>query len=207
MQTTPFNKLVLTWVTHAYFSFPEHLFGDSRFQVRGPSYRDRYQSFWTILAEKIQSSEDQFVASKEGIAMLKIITDQLVSLSRCVRYSRLFFDSESSASCLLLWINIDHLFAPCSMAVVNVRDAVTEASLIIGQRAVACCVGLRARYTTFSALQATYTYMCTYAYAYICIHVHMYIHVYVETRVHTYLHAHIHISIYNHTDAYAWTCT
>lgn len=32
------------------------------------------------------------------------------------------------------------------MAVVNVRDAVTEASLIIGQRAVACCVGLRARY-------------------------------------------------------------
>jgi hypothetical protein len=31
------------------------------------------------------------------------------------------------------------------MAVVNVRDAVTEASLTIGQRAVACCVGLRAR--------------------------------------------------------------
>ena len=32
------------------------------------------------------------------------------------------------------------------MAVLNVRDAVTEASLIIGQRSVACCVGLRARY-------------------------------------------------------------
>ena len=34
---------------------------------------------------------------------------------------------------------------PYSMAVVNVRDAVTEAALIVGQRAVACCVGLRAR--------------------------------------------------------------
>ena len=34
------------------------------------------------------------------------------------------------------------------MAVVNVRDAVTEASLTVGQRAVACCVGLAARYGT-----------------------------------------------------------
>ena len=83
-------------------------------QLRGTTFRERYVQFWKHLAEELQSSEDQYVASKEGISMLKIIVDQLVSLS--------------------------------SMAVVNVRDAVTEASLTIGQRAVACCVGLRARY-------------------------------------------------------------
>ena len=47
-----------------------------------PSFRDRYIMFWTLLSEKLQSSEDQYVASKAGMSMLKIITDQLVSLSR-----------------------------------------------------------------------------------------------------------------------------
>lgn len=40
--------------------------------------------FWEILADKLQSSEDQYVASKEGMSMLVIITDQLISLSRYV---------------------------------------------------------------------------------------------------------------------------
>ena len=51
-------------------------------QSKVPVFRDRYVSFWVLLAEKLQSSEDQYVASKEGISMLKIITDQLISLSR-----------------------------------------------------------------------------------------------------------------------------
>jgi hypothetical protein len=51
-------------------------------QSKGPVFRDRYVTFWVLLAEKLQSSEDQYVASKEGISMLKIITDQLISLSR-----------------------------------------------------------------------------------------------------------------------------
>ena len=42
--------------------------------------------FWVHLSEQLQSSEDTFVASKEGVHMLKIITDQLVSLSRYIRY-------------------------------------------------------------------------------------------------------------------------
>lgn len=76
-------------------------------------FRQRYVNFWQCLSEKLQNSEDQFVASKEGLIMLKIICDQLISLS--------------------------------SMPVVNVRDAVTEAALTMGQTAVACSVGLRAR--------------------------------------------------------------
>ena len=98
-------------------------------------FRDRYVTFWVLLAEKLQSSEDQYVASKEGISMLKIITDQLISLSR-------YYNLDTSSYFIVSYPStILHL----SMAVVNVRDAVTEASLIVGQRAVACCVGLRAR--------------------------------------------------------------
>ena len=51
-------------------------------QAKNQSFRERYVQFWEILSEKLHSSEDTFVASKEGLSMLKIITDQLVSLSR-----------------------------------------------------------------------------------------------------------------------------
>ena len=52
------------------------------FQSRVPAFRERYVQFWFHLSEKLQSSEDVYVASKEGLHMLKVITDQLVSLSR-----------------------------------------------------------------------------------------------------------------------------
>jgi cohesin complex subunit SA-1/2 len=82
-------------------------------QPKAISFRQRYVNFWQCLSDKLQSSEDEFVASKEGLMMLKIICDQLISLS--------------------------------SMTVVNVRDAVTEAALTMGQAAVTSSVGLRAR--------------------------------------------------------------
>ena len=158
-----------------------------------PSFRDRYVMFWTLLSEKLQSSEDQYVASKAGMSILKIITDQLVSLSRYYRASLLFLSClraefyqqdlhkatsnftvlqvtalfycvystlirlpifcptsfysnwSHSDTQLRVVFNQNILYIFFSMAVVNVRDAVTEASLTVGQRAVACCVGLTAR--------------------------------------------------------------
>ena len=68
--------------------------------MKGKSFRERFVSFWEILCDRLQNSDDQFVSSKENITALNVITEQLVSLS--------------------------------SMAVVNVRDAVTEAALTIG---------------------------------------------------------------------------
>lgn len=44
-------------------------------------YRRKYINFWELLSDKLDSSEDEFVASKQCLSILKIISDQLVSLS------------------------------------------------------------------------------------------------------------------------------
>jgi cohesin complex subunit SA-1/2 len=77
------------------------------------SFRQRYVAFWEALCDILLNTEDEHVATKESLNTLRLVTDQLVSLS--------------------------------SMAVLNIRDAVTEAALTVGQKATECCAGLRSR--------------------------------------------------------------
>ena len=70
--------IILLYLDYFYFIVQLFLF----FQSRVPAFRERYVQFWFHLSEQLQSSEDIYVASKEGLHMLKVITDQLVSLSR-----------------------------------------------------------------------------------------------------------------------------
>jgi len=70
---------------------------------QGRSFRDKYSSFWTLLANKLVALPEESSKSRRtsGTETLRRLIDQLVSFS--------------------------------SMSVMNIRDAVTEAALSIGK--------------------------------------------------------------------------
>jgi hypothetical protein len=80
----------------------------------GSGFRDRFQSFFELLTEKVRALPvNTQRKSLNATEILHTVVDQLISLS--------------------------------SMALVNVRDAVTEAALSIGQNLLHACGELKAQ--------------------------------------------------------------